>query len=125
MNGARFSWLCGRAVLALFFFALITSGVVTPLSRAKFNFAPDWRQTHQGISRHTYLEVGIGIPKLPGPYPSFLSGDPPLLTQLREPGPKLAGARMPDNWCIVFAAVYRHIPRSRSRDPDPSAWSVS
>lgn len=51
-----------RLIFAVFFFALTMAAVARPLVRAKFNFAPELVSLHQGITGHTYLEVGASTP---------------------------------------------------------------
>jgi hypothetical protein len=122
MNGAEPSHVPLRAILALFFLTLAVTVVAAPLSRAKFNFAPEVVRLHHGLTRHTYLEVAAGSRDLASIHYSFLADHLRLIAQAHQPRLEVMAAGQPDNWPIVFSGIYRHIPPSKSGDSDPSAW---
>ncbi len=109
-----------RIVFALFFLALTVAAVTRPLIRAKFNFAPDMVRMDQGITGHTYLEVGATTPDVAAVF-CYVADDIVRPTmRLDQPTLEVAGGRQVDNWPIVFSGIYRRIP-SKTGDSDPSA----
>jgi len=109
-----------RVFLALFVLALTVATLTKPLNRAKFNFAPDVGQLHQGLTRHTFLEVAASSPDIAA-YTCFATDQVGLVRPAREHGFEVVSARQPDNWPIVFSGIYRHVPPSQSGDSEPSA----
>src|SRR5262249_7484235 len=121
MNGAGCSHIPLRAAFALFFLSLTMTVVPNPLSRAKFNFAPELLGTNHGVGRHTDLEVSAGTRDLAPIHYSFMADDLGPIALSHETRLELAIPGQPDNWPIVFTGIYRHIPPLKSGDPDPSA----
>jgi hypothetical protein len=106
-----------RFIFAVFFFALTMAAVARPLVRAKFNFAPELVSIHQGITGHTYLEVGASTPEVPPVLCSLAAGNLREIVQLDHRIPDLASDDHPDNWPILLARIYRRIPPDGDSDP--------
>jgi hypothetical protein len=121
MNGAASLRIFLRVFLALFVFALTLATLTRPLNRAKFNFAPELGQLHQGLSRHTFLEVPASSPDVAPAFTFFATDHLRLPTNAYERTFEIGSARQPENWPIVFSGIYRHVPPSKPADPDPSA----
>jgi hypothetical protein len=109
-----------RLLCALFFLALTVAAVTRPLIRAKFNFAPDVVRLEQGITNHTYLEVGAATPDIAPVFCSLIANGLQPVMQSDRPTLDCTNARQVDNWPTVFSAIYRHIP-PKSGDSDPGA----
>jgi len=110
-----------RVFFTLCFLALMAATVTTPLSWARFNFAPDASQPHQEISRHTFFEVQPSIPDLAPTFNFSPSYDLLLITQAYEQKLESVGGSQPNNWPILFSRIYRQILPSKSDGSDPSA----
>gem|GEM_PF-6530860 len=95
------------------------AAVTRPLIRAKFNFSPDVVRLDQGITNHTYLEVGTATPDFSPVFCSVLAYSLQPFVQSERPTVVWA-TRQLNNWPIVFFGMYRHIP-PKSGDSDPSA----
>lgn len=110
-----------RFVLAMFFLALTMAALNRPLVRAKFNFAPDIVHVEQGITRHTYLEVGAAIPEISPVFCSLATGILRPMLQSDEPALETLSARRLEHWPNVFSTTYRHIRPPRRSGSEPSA----
>jgi hypothetical protein len=120
MANAASSRIPLRVLCALFLLALTVAAVTRPLTRAKFNFAPDVVRLDQGITRHTYLEVGAATPEIAPVFCSVVfHGFQPMML-LEHSTVDFVSSRQFGNWPIVFSEIYRHIPPKRG-DSDPSA----
>jgi hypothetical protein len=107
-----------RLLLALFFCVLTTAAVTRPLTRAKFRSAPDVRNVHEGLSRHTFLEVAAGDCEAAATYSFVAPVDLPSVPQRQQGNFKLISAHQAHNWPLTFSPVHRRIPPSKSIDPD-------
>ncbi|HTY54487.1 MAG TPA: hypothetical protein VMB26_04775 [Candidatus Binataceae bacterium] len=107
--------------LALAVLLLAGATVTTPLSRARLNFSPNVNQLHEGISRHTVLEVTAGSFDFTPVCRSFVTDYLHQVTRAQQYDYQVARARQPDNWPIEFSRIYRRIPPLQSGDPELSA----
>jgi hypothetical protein len=108
-------------LLALFFCTLTTVAITRPLSRASFRSAPDVHTVHEGLSRHTFLEVATGSSEA-APAPGFVIRiDLASLAECRQEPCSALRAHRAYHFPLIFLSTHRRISSPKSADSDPFA----
>lgn len=109
-------------ILTGFFCALTLAAAIRPLSRTQLGPGTQLSQMHQGLERHTFLEVSnAGFHSQPI-YELLIRSALPPIDLARQRNLDVISARQPDNWPVVFSVIHRRVPPTDSGgDSSPSA----